>query len=195
MHDREQIDRLKVPALAPLKGRLHALSEARSIGVGEHMHCCCLLVGLAVALLPGMHGCPERTLGQGLHEPEPPAHGRAADQLNHDPLGIGMGIDGLRSHLLLLLHIVYEHCSNSSRGAERKPGMLRLLPILDKGMRGKVDGLTLKPLAPTCSRRSRSTKVLDARPSAGTRRCPSALSVSDKIEGTVLLSDTKSLPV
>lgn len=44
--------------------------------------------------------------------------------------------------------------------------MLQLLPILDQVMRGKMDGLTLKPLAPTCSRRARTTKALDARASA-----------------------------
>jgi len=100
------VDRLTVPALAPLKGRLHQLRQAGSIGVGEHMHGGFLFASPAVALLPGMHVRPERALGQGLYEPEPFAHGRAADQLNHDPLGIGMGIDGLRSHLLLLLRIV-----------------------------------------------------------------------------------------
>jgi hypothetical protein len=55
-HDREQVYWLKVPALTPLKGCLHALDEARSIGAGEHMQGRFLLAGLAVALSPCMDG-------------------------------------------------------------------------------------------------------------------------------------------
>src|SRR5205823_5893281 len=170
-----------VPSFAPLKGRLHALGQARSIEAGEHMHCRFLLTGLALALAPGLHRCPECTVGQGLHEPEPPAHGRVADQFNHDPLGLGMGIDRLRSHLLLLSRIVYEHCSSSSRGAESKSGMPRLLPMLDQGMRGRIDWAQSKISRSHLFTTIENNEGLGCTTLRRARQFPLALSMCDKI--------------
>jgi hypothetical protein len=67
--------------------------------------------------------------------------------------------------------------------------MPRRLPILDLGRRGKTD-----PAQPE-TYRSHPFTTIEIKTLRTVCHCPSALSVSDKIEGTVLLSDTRPLPV
>ncbi len=73
--------------------------------------------------------------------------------------------------------------------------MPRLLSILDQGMRGKTG------LAQPETYRSHMFTTIEInegfayKPLHRVRRRPSALPLSDKIEGTVLLSDTRLLPV